>query len=182
MTPCRRGISGLNVNAVRGAQNRAAGKLFEQVIKTACERYRHEGRAEIEKTPEPIRQLGDMDRNGRFRACYEKRAQPDFKGTLKGGRSVVFEAKFTSAERMGQDVVLPQQAEALDRHMKLGAECFILVGFGLDDCYSVPWTVWRNMKEHFGRKYVTPKDLRERGFAVQYRGGVLRFLGREGTS
>lgn len=168
--------AGPNANAVRGARNRAAGKLFEQVIKDACDRYRQEGKAEIDKTPEPIRQLGGMDRNGRFQACYERRAQPDFKGTLNDGQSVVFEAKFTSANRIGQDVVLPQQAEALDRHMKLGAECFILVGFGLDDCYSVPWMVWRDMKEYFGRKYVTPKDLREREFAVQYQGGVLRFL------
>lgn len=162
-------------NIVRGAQNKAAGRCFEQFILAACSYYRENGIADIDKTPEPIKQLTGKDKRGQFKACYEKRAQPDFKGTLKGGRSVAFEAKYTSTDRMSQSVVLPQQEESLNSHEALGATCFVLVGFGLDNCFRIPWAAWKNMKGLYGRKYITPEDVPE--FRVK-RGvyGILNFL------
>lgn len=158
------------MNAIRGAQNRAAGKNFEALIETACRAYRRQGIADIDKTPEPTRQLGRMDRTGRFSACYEKRAQPDFKGTIKGGKSVVFEAKHTSTGKMSRNVVLEQQAASLDMHESLGAWCFVLIGFGLDEYYRIPWQVWKSMKSIYGRQYVKPEDIEE------YRVGVVNGL------
>lgn len=114
----------------------------------------------------PIRPL----KAGRFVACYTKAAQPDFKGTLKGGRSVVFEAKHTSADRIEQKRVTAEQTEALNRHHALGAACFVLVSFRLTHFYRVPWAVWRSMPEHFGKKSATPVDL------APYRVEILRFL------
>lgn len=159
---------------LRGAQNRAAGEYFEGMIKNACSRYREMGYADIDKTPEPTKQLTKMDGHGKFTACYEKRAQPDFKGTLAGGRSVVFEAKFTSTGRMKQDVVLPQQAESLDRHESLGALCFIVAAFGMNNVYRIPWERWKRMKEELGRKYMTAQDWPR--FKVKQERGILDFL------
>lgn len=167
------------MNALRGAQNRAAGQYFEESIEAACTFYRLQGTADIDKTPEPTKQLTKVDRYGRFTACYEKKAQPDFKGTLAGGRSVVFEAKFTSTGQMKQSVVLPQQEESLDRHEKLGAVCFVLAAFGLGDCYKVPWAVWREMKARYGRKYITPEDVQE--YKVTQRRGIIDFLAKRNT-
>lgn len=99
--------------------------------------------------------------NGQFVACYVKKAQPDYKGTLKGGRSVVFEAKFTSADHMEQSRVLDTQASYMNQQTALGARCYVVAGFGTGGVYRLPWEVWRDMKDHFGRKYITEADLDE---------------------
>lgn len=164
-------------NAARGTRNRAAGASFERLIEAACQYYRVRGLADIDKTPEPMRPISPPDKYGRFHACYTKRAQPDFKGTRKGGRSVVFEAKHTAQSQLKQDVVLPQQASSLDRHAALGADCFILVSFGFRQFFKIPWPVFRDMKQRYGRKYITPKDIQD--YRVTIAGGVLRFLGTE---
>ena len=160
--------------AMQGAQNKAAGRYFEQIIGAACSYYRDNGIADIDKTPEPTKQLTGKNSKGQFTACYEKRAQPDFKGTVAGGQSVVFEAKFTSTEKMSQSVVLPQQEESLDRHAALGASCFVLVGFGMNDWFRIPWTVWKEMKQVFGRKYITQADVEQ--YRVKRNLGVMDFL------
>jgi recombination protein U len=104
----------------------------------------------------------------------EKKAQPDFKGTLHGGRSVVFEAKHTDKDRIQQSCVTDEQAKRLNKHEKLGALTFVLVSFGMAEFYRIPWCDWKCMKELFGRKYVSPSDLGE--YRVREADGVLRFL------
>ena len=123
----------------RGWKNKKAGEAFEQIIAHACTFYREQGTAEIEKTPEPMKQLGAKDRKGHFRACYQKRAQPDFKGTLHGGTSVVFEAKHTDGDRILQSVITEDQWRRLDKHWSLGAAVFVIVSIGMENFYNVPW-------------------------------------------
>ena len=62
---------------VIGRQNKAAGEEWERILEVSCQHYRLTGEAEIEKTPEPMKQLGPKDRQGKFTACYTKKAQPD---------------------------------------------------------------------------------------------------------
>ena len=62
---------------------------------------------------------------------------------------------------MVENCVEREQGEYLDRHERLGARCYVLAGFGSGEVYRVPWAVWRSMKEHFGRKYVTEADLEQ---------------------
>lgn len=142
----------------QGMRNRAQGKLFEQRIDAALARYDRLGLATVEKTPEPMRPIKRLT-EGRFVAVFEKPAQPDYKGTLKGGRAVVFEAKHTSTGQMEQSRVTADQAKRLNSHQALGALCFVVAGFGQEDVFRVPWEVWRDMKAAFGRKYVKPIDL-----------------------
>lgn len=77
-------------------------------------------------------------------------------------------------ERRQENVISSEQEKQLDRHMKLGAECFVMVSFGFEQYFKIPWAVFREMKQHYGRKYITPEDVQE--YKVRYIGGVLQFL------
>jgi recombination protein U len=158
---------------LQGAVNRNSGRTFENLIIGACEVYKNAGRAYIEKTPEPMRPIKDLG-EGRFIATFEKKAQPDFKGTLSGGHAVCFEAKHTDTEKMAQSRVTPEQTDALNLHSRLGAKCFVMVSFGFRDFFRVPWKVWTSMKEQFGRKYVTAEDLDP--CRLDFESGLLKFL------
>lgn len=160
--------------AIAGRRSRAAGEMWENMIEAACQHYRLKGVAEITKTPEPMKPLGRPNSRGQFTACYTKQAQPDYKGTLAGGRAIVFEAKHTDSDRLQQSVVSEEQEKQLDRHMALGAECFVLVSFGFQQFFKVPWEVFKNMKQNYGRKYITAEDVQT--YKVRYIGGVLQFL------
>lgn len=163
-----------NENRARGLANKREGEAFEFHIEAALIRYKEAGIAEIEKTPEPIKQLGKKNGRGQFLACYTKRAQPDFKGTLTGGRSIVFEAKATRQDKIEQNAVTQDQSERLDAHQKLGALAFVIVGMNLQDFYRVPWETWRNMKEIYGRKHMKRDELEP--FRIDWRDGMIQLL------
>lgn len=143
-----------------GSRSRSTGAAFEKLIEVSCEVYKSRGLAYIEKTPEPMRLISGADRQGKFTAIYTATAQPDYKGTLSGGRAVVFEAKHTDSDTMKQERVTPAQAEALRIHYELGALCFVLISIK-DRYFAIPWTVWDNMKNVYGRKYITASDVKE---------------------
>lgn len=159
-----------------GAISKARGDQFEERLDSAFAYYKAHGFAIIEKTPEPMRPIQNLG-NGKFVAFFEKKAQPDYKGTIKGGRTVMFEAKFTSTGKMEQSRVLQGQADYLEGHQKLGARCYVIAGFGSGAVYRFPWNIWRDMKKHFGRKYVTEADVGITAYLVPVtRDGVLLLL------
>jgi len=143
-----------------GLRSRALGKQFEDRLSASFAYYDHRGYASVEKTPEPMKILKRLDA-GRFIACFIKKAQADYSGTLKGGRRIIFEAKFTATDRLKQEVVDSNQADYLRKHAALGARCYVVAGFASGKVYLVPWAAWDDMKGHFGRKYVTEADLSE---------------------
>ncbi len=158
----------------QGKVNKAQGAYFEKLIEGGCEYYRRKEIADIEKTPEPMQPIRDMG-DGKFIAHYVKAAQADFKGFMMGGRAVNFEAKYTDTGRMSQDRVTEDQAERLERAYRYGAHAFVLCSFGSVGFYRVPWEVWRDMKAHFGHKYITPHEVA--AFELRIGGpGVLLFL------
>ena len=144
----------------QGRKNRAEGQLFEAVLDRTFAYYSEKGYALIDKTPEPFKIIKRLEQM-RFIGCFVKRAQPDYKGTIKGGRSVIFEAKYTSTDRITQDRVSDAQWSYMEKASKLGARCFVLAGFKSGGIYRIPWPVWSDMKKKFGHKYVTEKDLSE---------------------
>ena len=161
---------------VQGKRNRAQGAFFERMIEQACEYYRAREIADIEKTPEPMQPTKDLG-NGHFIAHYTGTAQADYKGFLMGGRAVNFEAKYTDTGRMTQDRVTADQAKRLERAHRYGAHAFVLCSFGAVAFYRVPWEVWRDMKTHFGHKYITPQEAAP--YEVRIGGpGVPLFLER----
>ncbi|MDP4152866.1 MAG: Holliday junction resolvase RecU [Bacillota bacterium] len=160
-----------------GAMSREFGGMFENDIFAACDYYRLNRIAFIEKTPEPFTVIKKLA-SGRFEGHFQKAAQPDFKGTLNG-RAVVFEAKFTNADRIEQSRVSPEQAFALDIHFQMGAICFVLVSMGFK-VYRVPWQVWHSMKKIYGRVHMKKTDLER--FPVKLASGMPLFLDGIGAS
>lgn len=149
------------------------GKNFEKRIIMACSYYRDEGLADIVKVDEPFRVLKLYDR-GQFKGQFTDNANPDFEGTLKGGQSICFEAKYTSKDRIYKNVISDKQAAVLNYKSALGAVVGVCVGI-MDRDFFVPWEVWFNMEEIFGRKSVSAEDLER--FRVKNRKGVM-FLDR----
>ena len=141
-----------------GRAAKEKGKRFEARLDASFEYYRQKGFALVDKTPEPMRPTKSLG-NGKFIAFYEKKAQPDYKGVLKGGREILFEAKYTDTDRQEKSRVSSAQEAYMTQHEKLGARCFVLAGFSSGNVYRIPWSVWSAMKERFGRKYVTESDL-----------------------
>lgn len=158
----------------RGLMSKRAGECFENLISASLAWYQDKGVAYVEKTPEPMRPLRPPNRQGQFIACYTKAGQPDFKGTLAGGRAVVFEAKHTDSDRIEYSRLTPEQVESLTIHHRLGAAAFIAVSVGLEDFYRIPWETWRDMKQTYGHKYMNRDELEP--FRVQYIAGVLKLL------
>lgn len=145
--------------SIQGKRNRAMGLKFEEIVDAACDYYRTMGLAYIEKTPEPMKVLGAINRKlGHFKACFAKAAQPDYKGTMAGGRSVCFEAKHTETDRIKQDAVTTEQWESMELHEAMGALCFVIVCLE-NKYYRVPWSKWKTMKENCGHKYMNAADL-----------------------
>lgn len=151
-------MSTADARRVRNYLSRERGKAFEERINASLEYYRSRGYASVEKTPEPMKPIKDLG-EGKFIACYEKKAQADYKGVMKGGREIVFEAKYTASDRLTQDRVTPEQTEFMNQHTALGARCYVIGGFASGNVYLIPWAVWSDMKNQFGRKYATEADL-----------------------
>lgn len=145
-------------NQIRGRRNNTSGEVFENIINGACRYYREKGIAIIEKTPEPMRPLRSCGR-GQFIACFEKQAQPDYKGVLCDGRAIIFEAKHTDTDRMQESVITQTQRQNLDDFQRMGAHCFVMVSMAFEKFYRVPWEVFGDMRSRFGRKYMTEKEL-----------------------
>lgn len=145
---------------LQGGQNRSAGKAFEDMVARSFEFHRKEGIAIIDKTPEPMKIIRRMQ-GGHFEACFEKRAQPDFKGILKGGQAIVCEVKCTTTAKLHKDVVNKWQAAYLNEAASLGAWCYVIAGFishGIWNAYKIPWEIWSGMEEYYGHKYITEAE------------------------
>lgn len=162
----------------QGRANRANGEALERFILEACDYYREMKIADIDKTPEPFKVLSGMKRLScgaiGFEGVFAKKAQPDFKGTLRGGRAVVFEAKVTTTDRITQDEVNDTQAAAMKSHRALGADVFVVVSMNLTSFYRVPWEVWVTMKERFGHKYMNQSELAP--YEINFKNGILQIL------
>lgn len=158
----------------QGKVNRDVGEQFETLISHACDYYRNAKIADVTKTPEPMRVIRPLG-EGQYVACFDKKAQPDYKGTLKGGRSVIFEAKHTTMDKMEQTRVTPKQTAMLDRYDELGAECFVIIGFGMKKFFRIPWEIWSNMQAAFRRKFIMAEELIDYKIDIG-KNGVLMFL------
>ena len=159
---------------LQGVKSRASGKAFEARLNASFDYYRNKGYAQIDKTPEPMKVLRSLE-HGHFETCFDKKAQPDYKGTINGGRSVMFEAKYTSKDRIYADVVNKQQWEYLSQAAKLGAFCYLLVGFPSGNVYKIPWEIWSEMEKYFGRKYVKESELNNYICKLHYTGLPMIF-------
>ena len=61
------------------------------------------------------------------------------------------------------------QMDVLEKHNRLGALCGVCICIQ-DDFFFIPWNVWRDMKEMYGRQYLKPEDVEE--YKVRFDGAV----------
>lgn len=161
------------MNRMRGYKSKYNGARFELIIEHACSVYAHRGIAMIEKTPEPLKMIR-AGRGNEVIAVFEKKAQPDFQGTLQGGRSIVFEAKHTSNTNIQFDRITPVQSLYLVKHAKLGAEVYVIISFKFERFFFVPYKKWVNLQETLNKKSVNANDLSE--YEIDLERGFLNFL------
>ena len=160
---------------IRGLHSKRDGELFERKILIAELFYREKGFCFIQKTPEPMKVLcQNSGKPGTFIACFEKQAQPDVRGVLCDGSTIIFDAKHTDGDRITRQVVSAEQEHCLNVHEEFGAHCYIVVSIQFRNYYRVPWNVFRDMKEIYGHKYMNEEDLEQ--FKISNTGGILRFL------
>ena len=159
---------------LRNARSRQSGAAFEDLVNQSCDYYEEQGIAKIEKTPEPMKVLANLG-GGMFKAVFTKQAQPDYKGTLRGGKAIVFETKHTDTGRIKRSVVTEEQEKCLNAYEKMGAVCYVLVSFGLRKFYKFPWKFFRDMKYHFGVKHIKEIDHIS-DFEIKLVGDRLEFL------
>lgn len=164
-----------SIAAIRGARNRKQGEVFEEYIVRACELYRDRSIAFIEKTPEPFKVTGTLG-SGKFVGHFQKAAQPDFKGTVLGGGSIVFDAKSTSTDKIKLSCLTTEQAEALTLHGLLGAEAYVLCGWNFRDFAMIPFHVFKNAGTLNGHLYWTAEEAKQHGYDVKIKNGYIDFL------
>ena len=159
-------------NQARGKRGKAYGDQFENLIELSCKRCAQQGLAYINKTFPPfttIRRQGNQ-----VVGFYGSSGQPDFAGTLKNGRSVVFEAKHTNSTNIPFERIAEHQKQSLKRHHELGAESFILIAFKLDDIYKVPINDWLKLEKTVDKKSLNEKDLAK--YKLSKGKGLINFL------
>lgn len=151
-------------------KNNAQGRIFENQILKACAGYDVYNRAFIEKTPENFITTKKKEA-GKFEGRFIKHAQPDFKGTMDGGRAIVFEAKCTRTDKLKFTVLTLAQEEALNKHYKLGAITAICIAIQ-DEFFFVPYELWMINKSTRAKKhaYFTSEDLKP--YKVKFNGAV----------
>lgn len=123
-------------NNYRGLKAKRNGDRFELLLDRTCLHYALQGKAYIQKTPEPMRVIAPISRSKeQYKAIFTKKAQPDYTGTLKDGRSIVFEAKNTDSTNLAFDRLSPAQEKDLAYHDHLGAVALIVISFSLKRFY-----------------------------------------------
>ena len=160
----------------KNKMSNAQGQHFEREILAGCRMYESYGVASIDKTPEPFRVTSKNHSTGEFTGRFSAHAHPDFQGTLYGGRSIMFEAKRTGKDRMARSVLTDKQMEVLEKHSCLGALCGVCICIQ-DEFFFIPWDVWRDMKEMYGRQYLKPDDIEE--YKVKFDGAVHFLMNTE---
>lgn len=161
------------MNALRGAQNRTKGKVFEEYIEAACRHYADIRAAFIEKTPEPFRITRSIGQ-GKFQGHFEAQAQPDFKGTLFGGRSICFDAKTTDTGKIPVSALTAGQVADLEKHTKLGALTGVMLCFSFRTFAFIPFYDFMDAKKLNGHKHWTEEEVEP--YAVELENGHIAFL------
>ena len=155
------------------AANRATrqeGRMFEEAILRACEVYKANGTAVINKVPEARRVVGRTGGRSSMMICVnDKKSDPDFEGALApNGKCIIFDAKATKNKKLSKTVLTEHQREIMDAHFACGSDCFMAVSFDFEKFFFIPYALWRDMKEVFGRQYILPEDEAIQPYAVPF--------------
>lgn len=160
-----------NKTALRNRASNDRGKAFENLLMKGCRYYRNKAAAVINKVYEPYI-CTKVLQSGQFMGRFLDRAEPDFKGVLAGGQAIAFEAKSTQKSRIQYDALTTTQLDWLAGQEDMGAITFVAVNIQ-NRFFSIPFGVWEQMRDIYGKKYLVPEDITE--YEVIFDGAV-RFL------
>ena len=138
-------------------ENSDRGHEFEDLIQRGSVYYADHGRAIVGKVYEPYRCTKKLE-GGRFLGQWTGRAEPDFKGVLRGGRAVAFECKSTRKSRIQRNALTDEQIGWLEAQAEMGAASFVCIDIQ-GRFFSVPWYIWRDMKDVYGKKFLMAGDI-----------------------
>lgn len=148
-------------NQESGLKAKRNGQRFEQILDKYFSFYAEMGYCNIEKTPEPFKFIKPYTSN-LFVGCFLKSAQPDYKGTLKGGRSIVLEAKSVSGGKIQLSALTENELKELIRHRNLGACSGVLVyDSEMSNIYLLPIVLIEKMEEIFNKKHIKLKQVKK---------------------
>lgn len=150
--------------------SRRNGRVFEDMIERACKFYEDAGLARITKVPEARRVVGRTAGRGSLMICANAaKADPDFMGSVApDGKCMIFDAKHTDKGKILLNALTENQRDILDKHMACGADCYVAVSFGFEKYFMIPYAMWKNMKEEFGRQYILPDDEKIQAYSVPF--------------
>ena len=170
--------------SVQGWKNKKEGASFEADVIRSCESYEKYKLAFIEKTPEPMKVIGKLS-DRVFKAIYEKQAQPDFKGTLCGGRAICFDAKCTCTDKIALSMLTDEELRCLELHRELGAWAGVLMCFiqGNKRTYAmIPISIFMSAKALNGHKHWTVDEVSRwkvkgtatlNGYLIDFLAGII---------
>lgn len=160
-----------------GKANKKKGELFERLIDNSCRRLLQLGAAKIQKTPEPMRVIQPLG-NGKFASVFTKKAQPDYKGCIRDGNCIVFDAKYTDGDKLRMSAFSEEQKKDYEEYMQMGARCYALVSVRFEHFYFVPWGSIEHMKDTCRREYMTVMEMEM--YEVPVTDGCIDFLTEQG--
>ena len=138
-----------------GAVAHARGDAFEDVLAPHHDTARAEGIADVRKVGAPV----IVGRKGKP-VGWAGVGPADYVGTLRGGRSIVVEAKSVDG-RLSLAHVAPHQREHLDACAALGGLALLAVELRGKGVYVVEWAKapWRVSRRHVSGTLVQGRDL-----------------------
>ena len=116
------------------------GSWYQRLVTAACRLYDAQERAYIAEIPTPM----GIAKGGEA-AFFKEKAITDYFGALRGGRSLVFDAKgsLDGAYRAG---VPDNQLRVMERVHELGGISGVLVGFQVGETIRSWWVPWPSAK------------------------------------
>lgn len=176
--------------SMRNAKERRAGKdvtksrlgrYTENIVESALRYYENSGEAVVKHIPTPVR---ITKTKGKYvEGIKGKGLFVDYQGTLRGGTSVVFDAKSTKSKTSFPLANIPlHQLNYMRAHGRMGAESFVIIHFTtLERFFRIDWDeLWDRVELSNipgERKSIPISEFEEKYEEIQTEGGILRLFG-----
>ncbi len=153
-------------NQLRGAKAQQAGEGWEAWLARQHQVARQRGIARIRKVSPWVKILKKLGM-GRFMVAFTGDNGCDYLGPLRGGRTLVAEAKASDDPRLGRSAFDQHQLDDLDAAAALGALALALVQLRVDGRlrrFAAPWPLnWRERGNGagVGLEELGPWEIRE---------------------
>jgi len=149
------------------------GMDFEMLIEYSNQQYEAQGLAVVNKRPTPVK-IDKWLGGGKILGFFEKPSTVDFDGTVKGGWSIVFEAKqVEKGNRFELKNIKQHQFEYLAKCHQMGAISFLLIEMAeLRTIFLMPYETlnhfWQRRQSGVrGTQSISPDELEVHAWVVQ---------------